>query len=411
MQVCQVLCETLELEHGGRKVLLGLQLVLRGLGLRLGLHRHQLLQVGDLGVGAGDGLLVCLLGLALRGLGFCHQLLRLRDELLEHLHHPSGTRARLVFHLSHWRHRPRRRVLCALAALEERLVLVVLCHPLRGLLQNINDDSLVGDHLLVVQILLSACEACALQRDLRFLDVVRGLGDVGLQRLDGGRQLRDLGLEVGLAVIRLQRGHLVLLELGLAPVVLLHLVLRLPLQHHDHVVDRLLDLRKGVQLDGVRQHRQLRAVRLRGHLAQRPGRLAAAVLHLGALRGGPAGRAPLQQAVRARGRVLGLVLGQDPDRLRHGNNLRLARRLALLPVLVRVRARHLHVLQEGLVVCQDGLLLAQVFLGLGQLVRGLGQLVLLLLLHLLSGLDLCRLRLAQHVELFGARGLVLLGLR
>mmetsp|Transcript_105381 Transcript_105381/g.286168 ORF Transcript_105381/g.286168 Transcript_105381/m.286168 type:complete len:532 (+) Transcript_105381:234-1829(+) len=410
MQVGLVLVQALQLANRRGEVLLGPLLLLRRLGLDLGLGGDLLLQRDDRRVGVGDDGLIGLLGLALGLLGLGHERLGLHDQLLEHLHDPRGALAGLVGHLRHRRHGARGGVLPARAALEQGLGGVVLGQARQGLLQDGDGGGLVRDRRLVVEVLGLPRQAGALQLRLRPLELLPVRGDLLLQGLNSVLQLRDVGREVGLEVLRLHGGHLVLLELRLAPVVLLDLVLHLLLQHHDHVVDRLLDLRKGVQLDGVRQHRQLRAVRLRGHLAQRPGRLAAAVLHLGALRGGPAGRAPLQQAVRARGRVLGLVLGQDPDRLRHGNNLRLARRLALLPVLVRVRARHLHVLQEGLVVCQDGLLLAQVFLGLGQLVRGLGQLVLLLLLHFLPSLDLHGLGGAELLERLGAGGLGLLRL-
>eukprot|EP00972_Heterocapsa_arctica_P020180 2979203-Heterocapsa_arctica.AAC.1 len=56
------------------------------------------------------------------------------------------------------------------------------------------------------------------------------------------------GDEVLLAIIGLHRRHLILLQLGLAPIVLLHFVGLLRAKRRDHAVNRLLHLREGVEL-------------------------------------------------------------------------------------------------------------------------------------------------------------------
>mmetsp|Transcript_43663 Transcript_43663/g.117787 ORF Transcript_43663/g.117787 Transcript_43663/m.117787 type:complete len:245 (-) Transcript_43663:907-1641(-) len=180
------------------------------------------------------------------------------------------------------------------------------------------------------------------------------------------------------------------MDLRLAPVVLLHLILLLDLQHADHLVDGRLHLHEGVQLHAGGQQRELWIARPAGRGPQG----SRGSLPLAGPRRGP----PLQQAVGARHGVSRLVLHQNLHGVSHGFQLGHPGGLALLEVLVSIGTGCLQVAQELLRLGERHLLVLEVLLCFGQLVLGGGELVLLLLVHLLGVLDLVRFCGAQVAE-------------
>mmetsp|Transcript_20628 Transcript_20628/g.71361 ORF Transcript_20628/g.71361 Transcript_20628/m.71361 type:complete len:410 (+) Transcript_20628:422-1651(+) len=335
-------------------------------------------------------------------LGLCRQGLGLVDQLLDHLHDAAGTRVRLVLLLRH-----RGRLLLHEGAALRLQQVVVGGELVKGLLQHLDGDDLIGDGLLEIQILGLAVLGGALKVQLELRDLVFRIRDAVLQRLDVRDQRRDLRLQVRLVVRGLRGGHLVALQLGLTPVGLLDLVLLLNLEHRGHVVDGLDDPRERVELDGGGEDGELRSIDPPGHAAQGAG--GSAALHALELVVDGAGSG-LQEVVGARHGVAGTVLLQDLDGLGHGLELGQARILALLEILVRLGASPLQVRHELLVLGKGSLLLTEVLLGLGQGVHGVGELVLLLLRHLLAVFDLGALRGAELREARGARLLTLLRL-
>mmetsp|Transcript_101464 Transcript_101464/g.284493 ORF Transcript_101464/g.284493 Transcript_101464/m.284493 type:complete len:580 (+) Transcript_101464:425-2164(+) len=316
------------------------------------------------------------------------------DQLLDHLHDPCGALVRLVLHLRHRRRLPGPRPTLGLQEV------VVRREAVQGLLEHLHGHGLVRHGPLELQVLLLAVLGGALEVQLELRDLrLRGLNAV-LEGLDRRLELADVGLERLPLVRGLCRRHLVLVQLVLAEVVLLHLVLLLLLQHGDHVVDGLLDLREAVQLHAGRQDGQLRVLRLPRLCAQGLG-------HLPAHRT-LAARGHLDEAaVGAAHCVAGLIRLQDLDRLGHGLHLAQAAVLPLVEVLAAIRAHRLQVPQELRILPEHLLLLLQVLLGLRQVVVRLRLLVLLLLGHLVPVLQL---RLLRRTELCEGRGALLLKL-
>mmetsp|Transcript_95729 Transcript_95729/g.252979 ORF Transcript_95729/g.252979 Transcript_95729/m.252979 type:complete len:366 (+) Transcript_95729:516-1613(+) len=280
---------------------------------------------------------------------------------------------------------------------------VDLLHAGEGLLEDHLRHALVGHGLRVVRIL----GLPVLARPLHLLLHLRDGGRRGLNLLvevvDGLFEVGDLGLQAGLHVVGLLGRAVVFVELVDAPVAVLDLVLLLPLQLNDHLVNLLLDLREGIQLRRGGQHEKRRVVRLLRDLTQELGGLmAAAALAAGG---------ELHEAlVGAAHRIAGLVTHQDLDGLRDRLHLLQARLLAPLEVRVVLGAHLVQVHHELLVFTQHLLLLSEVLLRLSKCIVGVCELVLLLLLHFLGFGDLRLLGIPELGEGCGALLLDLLGL-
>mmetsp|Transcript_46901 Transcript_46901/g.150748 ORF Transcript_46901/g.150748 Transcript_46901/m.150748 type:complete len:443 (-) Transcript_46901:341-1669(-) len=226
---------------------------------------------------------------------------------------------------------------------------VDLLHAGEGLLEDHLRHALVGHGLRVVRIL----GLPVLARPLHLLLHLRDGGRRGLNLLvevvDGLFEVGDLGLQAGLHVVGLLGRAVVFVELVDAPVAVLDLVLLLPLQLNDHLVNLLLDLREGIQLRPGGQQRQFGGAGRRSGLDQDGGRLVEALLH--GCRGDG-----LQERVDGLVEVReGLVFVQDFDGVLDGNDLLKPVLDALVELSVAGRALLLQVGEEGPVEVELGL--------------------------------------------------------
>merc|ERR1719446_504502 len=242
-----------------------LGLLSRGLvGLRrrllLGLVRHG-------AVGLLNGLvrvlhegLVSLLRIRLRLDRLRLQRLRIGDDLLDHAHHTASARRLLVL-LEPRRRRRARRLLLGLRLHESLLVVDRLQH-VQSVRKQLLRGALVRDGGLEVGVLRLAVLARALQLNLHLRDARLQLRDLLRELVDRRRQVRDLGIEaIDVASLQLL-GTLVVVDLLDAEVLHLDVVRLLLLQVLHHAVDRLRDLREGVEADARRKRRQARVAEL-----------------------------------------------------------------------------------------------------------------------------------------------------
>merc|ERR1719387_1861311 len=331
--------------------------------------------------------------------------LRLRDDLLEHPHHPTGARGLLV------RLEPRRRRRAGrllLLRLHEGLVVEALEH-----VERVREEALrlamIGNHILEVLVLELTVLAGTLELHLH-------LRDLGLQRrnrlrefIDRGREVRNLGLHLlDVALLHLL-SHLVLVERIDAEVLHLDVVGLLLLQVGDHAVDLLRHLLEVVEADARGQRRQTRVAGLLRNGIQ--DLLRTVALRLGRLRN-------LDEVEGAREGVVGVVGAQDRKSLAHGLRLLRAGLRALLELLVRHLAGLLQVHQELLVRRQGVAGVFEVLLRLGELLIRIGELLSLRVLlvsarrdlRLLRGLEILVRGLALHLLLLRARQVRLEGL-
>mmetsp|Transcript_34326 Transcript_34326/g.79648 ORF Transcript_34326/g.79648 Transcript_34326/m.79648 type:complete len:408 (-) Transcript_34326:301-1524(-) len=312
----------------------------------LRLHRLRrllhVLRVGVLGLG---------LGVRRRLL----HVLRVLDDVLDHQKHAGGLAVLLDslqvgrrWLAGKWR---RRRLLHERGELQLQGVIRLLKQRL-GLL-------LVGHERLVVGLLL-----LPIRRGL--LALLLEVGDLRVQPVNsavqpGDRQAEplDLGLEVFLAVQLLRRRPLVLVQPRDACVPVLDLVLLLLQDLRDHVVDRLLDAQKGVQLHGPDQLLDPATVRLGNNLLEQLHR----ALPLDRIRAPPRNLHKRCRLVVDLGEQLArLIARQDVDRLGHGGNLLLPQLLAILPLLVCQGALNFQPCEELLVGCDRRLCILAVVL-------------------------------------------------
>merc|ERR1719446_1514789 len=246
VQVRVLVLVLLLLVHSRRLVLLSRSLVGLRRRLLLGLVRHG-------AVGLLDGLvrvlherLVRLLRIRLRLDRLRLQRLRIGDDLLDHAHHTASTRRLLVL-LEPRRRRRARRLLLALR-LNERLLVVDRLQHAQSVRKQLLRGALVRDGGLEVGVLRLAVLTRALQLNLHLRDA--------------RRQLRDLGIEA-IDVARLQLlGTLIVVDLLDAEVLHLDVVRLLLLQILHHAVDRLGNLREGVETDARRKRGELRVAKL-----------------------------------------------------------------------------------------------------------------------------------------------------
>merc|ERR1719446_831331 len=378
----------------------GLGLLSRGLvGLRrrllLGLVRHG-------AVGLLDGLvrvlherLVRLLRIRLRLDRLRLQRLRIGDDLLDHAHHTASTRRLLVL-LEPRRRRRARRLLLGLRLNESLLVVDRLQH-VQSVRKQLLRGALVRDGGLEVGVLRLAVLTRALQLNLHVCDARIQLRDLLRELVDRRRQVRDLGIEA-IDVARLQLlGTLIVVDLLDAEILHLDVVRLLLLQVLHHAVDRLGNLREGVETDARRKRGELRVAKL---LRSGEQDLLDVLLNLHLL------LRHLHEVERARERVVGVVRAEDGEGLAAAFDLLSAGLLALLPLGVGVLASLLKVHQELLVRAERVARVVEILLGLGVLRVRISELLLLGVALLRAGLDLGLLSSLQG--LVGLLGLHLL---
>mmetsp|Transcript_15850 Transcript_15850/g.42765 ORF Transcript_15850/g.42765 Transcript_15850/m.42765 type:complete len:521 (+) Transcript_15850:890-2452(+) len=372
VQLAVVLGQALEFHDGVLVVGLGVHFVLSGIHFGLRLLDDFLLQRRHGVICIGDELLVGGLCRTLGFLGLRTELSGVVDKLFDHLHDALGPFVRCVLLLGHRRGLPGG---AATLALLQKIV--VRSQAVQRLLEDLNGHGLISHCLLEFDVLCFSVLCGTLQLELQLRDLLLCIEDALFQGLDFGLELSDFGLEVGLEVLLLCSRHLVLVNLGLAPIVFLDLVGLLCPEHGYHVVNRLLYLGERVQLNRRRQDRQLRTVRSPSDLAQCLRGLFAAVALVARVNLNE----PLESAAHG---VAGLVPLENFDRLSHSLHLSQPGVLALVEVRASLCASLLQIFQILLVLSEDLVLLTDVLLCLRQVVVRDGKLILLLLRHLLT---------------------------
>merc|ERR1719247_1600518 len=242
---------------------------------------------------------------------------------------------------------------------------VGLLHAVERHREDLLRGALIRHRLLELSILRLAVLAGALHLELRLVHLGLVLRQLLRERVDGVREIRDLGLQVFHRVLIEDRLLLVLRELLDAPIAVLHFVLLLHLELIDHGRDRFLHLLEARNLDLGGERDELLAAGLGGGLAESGRGLGAAVVHAARL------RRQLEEAKGLAEHRVRLIRVKQRDGLSNRLELLSPRLRALLELLVGVRAADLEILKElgvrresvlsvGLVLLRGLVLLARV---------------------------------------------------